>query len=166
MSALVRLSLSLLEAAACASRRTIVVLCSIVPWLSLACVLLPRSGPLTLRPLPGLRKVGRLTASTMLLCPAPGTAAPGSVVVICTAPREARGSAPCSLHVVDSAGGWEDHFLVALRVSLAIRWAPRGTQWKVEGVDRAALNDPACCYQVQGCVEGHQVAAAPVVHVC
>ena len=62
------------------------------------------------------------------------------------APREARDPAiSCSLHVVDSAGGWEDHFLVALRVSLAIRWARRGTQWKVEGVDRAALKDPACC---------------------
>ena len=65
----------------------------------------------------------------------------------CIAPREARGSAPCSLHVVGSAGDWEDNFLVALRVSLAIRWAPRGTQWKVEGVDRAALKDPACCYK-------------------
>ena len=32
-----------------------------------------------------------------------------------------------------------------LRVGLAIRWAPRGAQWKVEGVDRAALKDPACC---------------------
>ena len=63
------------------------------------------------------------------------------------APREARGSAPCSLHVVDSAGDWEDHFLVVLRFNLAIRWAPHGTQWKVEGVDRAALKDPACCYK-------------------
>ena len=32
-----------------------------------------------------------------------------------------------------------------LRAPLVIRWAPRGTQWKVEGVDRAALKDPACC---------------------
>ena len=37
-----------------------------------------------------------------------------------------------------------------LRVSLAImRWAPRGAQWKVEGVDRAALKDPACCNKVK-----------------
>ena len=81
MPAWVRLCLSLSEAVACASMGTSVVLCSIAPWLSLACVFLSRSGPLTLRPLPGLRMVGRLTTSTMLLCLAPGTAAPGSVVV-------------------------------------------------------------------------------------
>ena len=57
----------------------------------------------------------------------------------CAAPWEARDDAPCSLHVVGSAGDWEDHFLVVLRVSLAIRWAPRGAQWKVEGVDRRTL---------------------------
>ena len=51
----------------------------------------------------------------------------------------------CSVHVVDSAGDWEDHFFVALRAPLVIRWAPRGTQWKVEGVDCAALKDPVCC---------------------
>ena len=61
------------------------------------------------------------------------------------APREVRDFAPSSLHVVDSAADWEDHFLVVLRVSLAIKWAPHGAQWKVEGVDRAALKDPACC---------------------
>ena len=61
------------------------------------------------------------------------------------APREVRDVSPSSLHVVDSAADWEDHFLVALRVRLAVRWAPRGAQWKVEGVDRAALKDPACC---------------------
>ena len=61
------------------------------------------------------------------------------------APREVRDVAPSSLHVVDSAVDWEDHVLVVIRVGLAIRWAPRGAQWKVEGVDRAALKDPACC---------------------
>ena len=59
--------------------------------------------------------------------------------------REVRDVSPSSLHVVDSAADWEDYFLVALRVRLAVRWAPRGAQWKVEGVDRAALKDPACC---------------------
>ena len=53
----------------------------------------------------------------------------------------------CSVVVVDSAGDWEDHFLVALRAPLVIRWAPRGTQWKAEGVDRAALKDPECCHK-------------------
>ena len=58
------------------------------------------------------------------------------------APRGARDSADsCSVHVVDSAGDWEDHFLVALRAPLALR----STQWRVEGVDRAALKDPVCC---------------------
>ena len=38
----------------------------------------------------------------------------------CVAPREVRDDAPCSLHVVDSAGNWEDHFLVVLRVNLAL----------------------------------------------
>ena len=46
------------------------------------------------------------------------------------APREVR-VAPSSMHVVGSAADWEDHFLVALHVRLAIRWAPRGDQWKV-----------------------------------
>ena len=64
----------------------------------------------------------------------------------CVAPRESRAHAGDSaVHVVDSAGDWEDHFLVELRVPLAIRWAPRGTQWKVDGVDRASLRDPDCC---------------------
>ena len=62
------------------------------------------------------------------------------------APREARDIAEsCSVHVVDSSGAWEDQFLVALRAPLVIRWAPRGAQWRVEGVDRAALKDLACC---------------------
>ena len=60
------------------------------------------------------------------------------------APREARDiGGSCSVHVVDSAGDWEDHFLVALPAALVIRWAPRSTQWRVEGIDRAALKDPA-----------------------
>ena len=37
-------------------------------------------GPVDLRPSLGLRMVGRLTALIMLLCHAPGTVAPGSVV--------------------------------------------------------------------------------------
>ena len=88
---------------------------------------------------------GRLIASILSLCPSLGIVTTGRVVVICIiAPREVRDDAPCSLHVVDSAGGWEDHFLVVLRFGLAIRWAPRGAQWQVEGVDRAALKDTAC----------------------
>ena len=60
--------------------------------------------------------------------------------------KEARDIADsCSVHVVDSAGDWEDHFLVALRAPLVIRWAPRSTKWRVEGDDRAALKDPVCC---------------------
>ena len=60
--------------------------------------------------------------------------------------REARDiDGSCSVHVVDSAGDWEDHFLVALHAPLVIRWALRSTQWRVEGVDRAALKDPVCC---------------------
>ena len=47
--------------------------------------------------------------------------------------------------VVESAADWEDHFLVALSVSWATRWAPRDAQWKVDGVDRATLKDPVCC---------------------
>ena len=82
----------------------------------------------------------------MSLCPSLGIVTTGRVRSRHSiAPREVRDDAPCSLHVVESAGGWEDHFLVVLHVSLAIRWAPRGAQWKVEGVDRAALKDPACC---------------------
>ena len=62
------------------------------------------------------------------------------------APRKARDIADsCSVHVVDSAGDWEDHFLVALPALVVIRWAPRSTQWRVEGVDRAALKDPVYC---------------------
>ena len=71
---------------------------------------------------------------------------PGGCSLHNVAPRAARsGTDSCSVAVVDSAGDWEDHFLVALRTSLVIRWAPRGTQWKAEGVDRAALKDPECC---------------------
>ena len=62
------------------------------------------------------------------------------------APRVSRdAAASCSVSVVDSAGDWEDHFLVALHADLVIRWAPHGAQWKAEGVDRAALQDPVRC---------------------
>ena len=81
----------------------------------------------------------------------------------CVAPRESRVPAGAdAVHVVDSVGDWEDHFLVELRAPLVIRWAPRGTQWKVEGVDRAALKDPACCSRFKLAL-GH--SAAPVVRV-
>ena len=75
------------------------------------------------------------------------------------APREARDVAePCSVHVVDSAGDWEDHYLVALRAPLVIRWAPRGAQWRVEGVGRAALKDPACCRKFKSALRAIQPA--------
>ena len=90
--------------------------------------------------------------------------------------REARDVAEsCSVHVVDSAGDWEDHYLVALRAPLVIRWAPRGTQWRVEGVDRAALKGPACCSKFKSAlraiqppswamsVDGHERYAAGAV---
>ena len=71
---------------------------------------------------------------------------PGECSLHIVAPRVNRSVADsCSVAVVDSAGDWEDHFLVALRTTLVIRWAPRGTQWKAEGVDRAAIRDPVCC---------------------
>ena len=60
----------------------------------------------------------------------------------------------CSVAVVDSASDWEDHFLVALRTTLVIRWAPRGTQWKAEGVDRTALKDPECCRKFKHALRG------------
>ena len=44
------------------------------------------------------------------------------------APRVGRdAAASCSVSIVDAAGDWEDHFLVALRAPLLIRWAPRGS---------------------------------------
>ena len=147
MPALFRLCLSLSVVLACANRGTLVGPCSTAPWWSLACVFLPRSGQSIHRPSLGLLMVGRLAALIMSLCHAPGAVAPGSVRSChIVAPREARDVADtCSVHVVDSAGGWEDHFLVASRAPLVIRWAPRGAQWKVEGVDRAALKYPVCC---------------------
>ena len=145
MPAWVRLCLSLLEVADFASGRTIVFFCSIVPWLSLACVFLPRSGPLILRHLrTWVANGGSARRIDYVAVPFTWDCGHGACSRHCVAPGEARDSAPCSLHVVDSAGGWQDHFLVVLRVSLAIRWAPRGAQWKVESVDRAALKDPTC----------------------
>ena len=60
------------------------------------------------------------------------------------------------VHAVDSAGDWEDHYLVALRAPLVIRWAPRGTQWRVEGVDRAAFKDLACCCKFKSALRAIQ----------
>ena len=52
------------------------------------------------------------------------------------APREARDVADSrSVHVVDSAGDWEDHFLVALRAPL-VRNQVGATQHPVESGGR------------------------------
>ena len=131
---------------ACANRRTVVRLYSTAPWWSSVCVFLPHSGLLIFRPSLGLPLLGHLTALTMLLYHAPGTCGAQERSCHMVAPREALDiDGSCSVHVVDSAGDWEDHFLVALRAPLVIRWAPRSTQWRVEGVDRAALRGLVCC---------------------
>ena len=119
------------------------VICCTGPWQSLTCVSLPRLVLPTPRLSHGWLTVERPTALIMLLYRVLG-AGPGECSLHNVAPRAARsGTDSCSVAVVDSAGDWEDHFLVALRATFVIRWAPRGTQWKAEGVDSAALKDPA-----------------------
>ena len=57
-----------------------------------------------------------------------------------TAPREVRDPViSCSLHVVDSAGDWEDHFLVALRVTV---WLSGGRHAALSGKWRALIVPP------------------------
>ena len=120
--------------------------CSTGPWRRSVCASLPLSGLLMTRPSPGLPTGWCLTALIVLLCQAPGTVAPGSVVAT-RLPLERLATLPslvlCTLSILRVTG--RTTYLVALRAPLVIRWAPRGTQWRVEGVDCAALKDSACC---------------------